>query len=146
MGVTGDFGRLTATINALSQLDRVPSRVSARAAPRITRRMQEDTAAGRDPYGRAYAPHRPATVKRWGPHPVLNMTGAGIESLTATPKVGAGISITAAVHMTFTQAGTPTQVVRAVMPNRPQLPATWNRILEEESEHAIEERLKVALK
>jgi hypothetical protein len=144
MAVTGDFGRLTATINALRGLANVPSQVAAVAAPRITGQMQADTSAQRDPFGRAYAPHKPATVKRWGPHPVLNLTGAGIGSLEAKPQAGSGIEVTADTHMAFTQAGTPTQVVRAVLPNRPGLPATWRGILEESSAEVIARRLKVA--
>jgi hypothetical protein len=72
------------------------------------------------------------------------MSGAGIESLKAEPMAGAGIQVTADEHMVFTQAGTPTQEVRAVMPNNSQLPASWNRILEEETEATIAARLKGA--
>jgi hypothetical protein len=143
-GVTGDFGRLTGTIAALKSLARIPAQVAGRAAPRIKSQMEQDTRAAVDPYGRGYAPHMPATIKRWGVHPLLDLTGAGIGSLDAQPMAGAGISVTADEHMAFTQAGTPTQEVRAVMPNSPQLPATWNRILSEESEALIKERLRSA--
>ncbi len=142
MGVSGDFGRLTGTIAALKSLTRIPSKVAAVAAPRITERMQQDTRSAVDPYGRGYAPHMPATVKRWGPHALLDLSGAGIASLEAKPLPGAGIAVTADEHMVFTQAGTPTQDVRAVMPNSPQLPASWNRILEEASVEQIEKALK----
>lgn len=142
MGVSGDFGRLTGTIAALRSLAKIPAQVAGRAAPRIKAQMQKDTQAARDPYGRPYAPHQPATVKRWGPHPLLDLTGRGIDSLDAQPMAGAGISVTADEHMAFTQAGTPTQDVRAVLPNSPQLPATWNRILEQETEAAVADRMK----
>lgn len=142
MSVTGDFGRLTGTIAALKTLAKIPAQVAGRAAPRITERMKQDTGAARDPYGRPYAPHALATVKRWGAHPLLDLSGAGIDSLDAKPLPGAGISVTADEHMVFTQAGTPTQEVRAVFPNTPQLPVAWNRILEDETEAVIAERLK----
>ncbi len=142
-GVSGDFGRLTGTIAALNELASVPSQIAAPAAERITAQMQSDTRAAQDPYGRGYAPHMPATVKRWGAHPLLELTGAGIGSLKAEPMGGAGIQVTADEHMVFTQAGTPTQDVRAVMPNQSVLPVTWNRILEEETEAAIQKRLAV---
>ena len=141
MGTTGDFGRLAGTIAALNELASVPSQIAAPAAERITEQMQNDTRSAQDPYGRAYAPHMPATVKRWGAHPLLDLSGAGIGSLKAAPMGGAGIQVTADEHMAFTQAGTPTQDVRAVMPNNAVLPASWNRILEEEAEKAIEKRL-----
>lgn len=142
MGATGDFGRLAGTIAALNSLARIPSQVATRAAPRITQQMQEDTRSAVDPYKRAYAPHMPATVKRWGAHPLLQLSGDGLGSLKAEPMAGAGIQVTADQHMAFTQAGTPTQEVRAVMPNSPQLPATWNRILDEESKAAFTRALK----
>ena len=142
MSVSGDFGRLTGTIAALRSLAKIPAQVAGRAAPMIKAQMQKDTRAARDPYGRPYAPHMPATVKRWGAHPLLDMTGAGIESLDARPLPGAGIAVTADDHMVFTQAGSSTQDVRAVLPNSPQIPATWNRILESEAEAVIAERLK----
>ncbi len=141
-GVTGDFGRLAGTIAALSKLATIPSQVAKRAAPRITDQMQDDTRAAVDPYKRPYAPHKPATVKRWGSHPLLQMSGAGVDSLKAEPMAGAGIQVTADEHMVFTQAGTPTQAVRAVTPNSPQLPASWNQIIAEETERVIAERLK----
>lgn len=143
-GVTGDFGRLTGTIAALRALARVPSRVAAIAAPRIQEQVQADTNAGQDPYARAYAPHMPATVKRWGPHQLLKLSGNGIDSLRAAPMAGAGIGLSADKHMTFTQAGTPTQEVRAVYPNNPTLPRSWNRILEQSTEQAAAEVMKVA--
>ncbi len=142
MSASGDFGRLTGTIAVLNKLASVPSQVSSVAAPRITQQMQSDTRSAVDPYKRAYAPHMPATIKRWGPHPLLDLSGTGIDSLKAEPMAGAGIQVTADDHMTFTQAGTPTQEVRAVMPNNSQLPASWNRILEESATDAIEKRLE----
>lgn len=144
MPLTGDFGRLTGTIAALRSLSKVPSAVAALAAPKLTRQMQGDARSGRDPYGNAYAPHMPATVKRWGPHRLLQLRQGGLATLKAEPSAGAGINITADQHMTFTQTGTPTQVVRAIMPNNPSLPTSYRRILEECSERVIAERLKVA--
>jgi hypothetical protein len=143
-GVSGDFGRLAATINALKNLARVPSRVAVVAAPRLTTQLQADANASRNPYGKAYEPHAPATVKRWGPHQILRMSGNGIDSLKATPAPGAGINVSADDHMNFTQSGTPTQPVRAVLPNRPQLPATYNRILEQTSAEVLNDALKAA--
>ncbi len=142
-GASGDFGRLQATINALSNLHSVPSQVAPIAAPKLTERMQQDARSGQDPYGRGYAPHELATVKRWGPHPVLRMSGDGVGSLRAVPAGGSGINVEVDQHMVFTQAGTPTQVVRAVLPNRPQLPASYTRILEDATEQVLTKRLEV---
>lgn len=143
-GVSGDFGRLTGTIAALNQLARIPSRVAVIAAPKLQAQMRKDAGAEKDPYARAFAPHKPATTKRWGAHSVLDLTGAGIGSIQAKPAAGAGITLTADDHMAFTQAGTPTQVVRAIFPNTPSLPASWRRILEASTEEALGDALKAA--
>jgi hypothetical protein len=144
-GVTGDFGRLTNTINALKRLARVPSRVAAIAAPRIAEQMQKDTRAQRNPYGQGYAPHMPATVRRWGAHPILNLTGQGLDSLDAKPMAGAGIQATAGEHMRFTQGGTVNQDARTVLPdNAGALPKSWTRILDEATAEAAAEALKGA--
>jgi hypothetical protein len=144
MSVSGDFGRLTGTIAALKSLAKIPAQVASRAAPRIKDILQKGAESGRDPYGKAYAPHTVGTVKRWGPHQLLKLSGAGLGSLDAKPMAGAGVAITADDHMVFTQAGTPTQEARTIMPNNYQLPAPILRVLEEETAAVAAERLKVA--
>ncbi len=144
MAVTGDFGRMTATINALKSLARIPSRVAAIAAPRIKAQLQQDTAAERNPYGQGYAPHKPATVKRWGAHPILDLSGQGIDSLDAQPMAGAGIQVTADEHMKFTQGGTVNQDPRTVLPDNPSLPKSWRRILEDATTGAAGQAMKGA--
>lgn len=141
-GVTGDFGRLTATINALKQLSRVPSQVAAVAAPELTEQMQADAHAEHNPYGQDFAPHQPATVKRWGAHAILNLSGDGIGSLKAAPMGGAGIEITADEHMRFSQGGTVNEPVRATIPNNPSLPTAWREILNDARDTVLERQLK----
>ncbi len=138
-GVTGDFGRLTGTIAALNKLSRVPSRVAAIAAPKLQAQVKADTAAGRDPYGRAYAPHTEATIRRWGKHPMLKLTGAGVASITVRPAAGAGIVFSADEHMKFAQGGTVNEPVRAIFPNNPSLPKSWRKILDKATEQAAKE-------
>lgn len=140
-GVTGDFGRLTGTINALKRLARVPSRVAGIAAPKLQEQVIADTNAQRDPYGRAYAPHTEATIRRWGEHPILNLTGTGIGSIRVSAKGGAGIEFEADEHMRFAQGGTKFEPVRAIFPNSATLPKSWNRILKESTEQAIAETM-----
>lgn len=131
MAISGDFPRLAGTIAALRKLSAVPSRVAAVAAPKLEAQTIADVNAGHDPYGRPYAPHAPATVKRWGRHPLLNLTGAGISSIRVRAKSGTGIEFTADEHMRFTQGGTKFQPVRAFFPSMSTLPKTWNRILKD---------------
>lgn len=143
-GASGDFGRLQATINALNGLSRVSSQVAAVASPLLTDQMQEDAGAEQDPYGNPFAPHEEATVKRWGAHPILDLTGKGIGSLKAAPSGGAGIEVSADEHMRFAQGGTMYEVARPALPNNPSLPASWNEILNEARDKVIADRLQVA--
>ena len=145
-GATGDFGRLQATINALNGLARVPSKVAAVAAPELTKQMQKDAQAARNPYGQAFEEHAIVTVKRWGPHPILDLTGQGIDSLKADPSGGAGIKVTADEHMRFAQGGTVNEPVRAVLPNNPTLPASWREILNEARDKVMTDQLKQVVK
>lgn len=143
-GVSGDFGKLAATINALNQLSRVPSTVAAVAAPKLTDQMQADANAGRNPYGQGFEPHASATIKRWGPHPILRLSGVGVGSLRATPASGSGILVTVDEHMRFSQGGTVNEPVRATLPNNPSLPASWRRVIEESRDQVLSDKLKAA--
>ena len=140
-GVTGDFGRLTATINALKSLSNISSQVAAEASPDLTLQMQIDALSERNPYGKAFQPHSPNTTKRWGPHPILDMSGGGISSLKAEPMASAGIMLTADEHMRFSQGGTENEPVRATLPNRPGLPASYRKILEDARDTVIIRRM-----
>lgn len=144
MSVTGDFGRMTGTIAALKRLSRVPSRVAAIAAPRLQDQVLADTDAGRDPYGRGYAPHTEATIRRWGEHPLLNLTSVGIDSIRVVPKQGAGIEFTADEHMRFAQGGTKFEPVRAIFPNLPVIPKRWKAILDDATKQAVSEATRGA--
>lgn len=141
-GVSGDFGRLAGTIAALNRLSRVPSRVAAIAAPKLEEQAHADAFAGRDPYGRAFAPLAPATLRRWGKHRPLNLTGAGIASIRVRPRGGAGIEFTATEYMRFSQGGTVNEPVRATLPNRATLPKSWNAILKQAAAQAFGEVAK----
>ncbi len=145
-GATGDFGLLQATINALNGLAGVPSRVAAVAAPELTEQMQADARAQRNPYGQAFEGHAEATVRRWGQHPILDLTGGGIDSLKAEPKGGAGIEVTADEHMRFAQGGTIFEPVRAVLPNNPTLPQSWREILSQARDKVMAEKLARVVK
>lgn len=141
-GVSGDYGKLWATIAGLKSLSKIPSKVAAAAAPKLAQQARNDATLERNPYGRAFAPHAPATTKRWGAHGVLQLSGKGIGSIDVTPSAGAGLTLTAADHMAFSQYGTPTEPIRNVFPNNPTLPKGWTRILE----RCAEQQLKKALK
>lgn len=137
--LSGDFERLAGTINSLKVLARVPSKVASIAAPRLQRYIEVSTKRGVDAYAVAFQPHAPATVKRWGAHPILNLTGNGMQSVSVRPMSGAGIRFSASDHMRFAQGGTRYEPVRAFFPNNPSLPEAWNEILELSVQTAIKQ-------
>jgi hypothetical protein len=142
-GVTGDYNRLWATISGLKSLSKIPSQVAKAAAPKLAQRARNDASLERDPYGNAFRPHQPATIKRWGPHNILQLTGKGITSISARPLAGAGILLQAADHMVFSQLGTVNERARPIFPNNPTLPKSWQTIIERETESRAQAALKV---
>jgi hypothetical protein len=62
------IGKLDKTLSSLSD---VPRRVSVDVAPKLTRLLDQEYAQGRDPYGRAWAPLRPATIATGRRNPPL---------------------------------------------------------------------------
>ncbi len=143
-GVTGDYNRMWATVAGLKSLSRIPAQVAKAVAPKLAQRARNDAALERDPYGNAFAPHKPATVKRWGVHNILQLTGNGIDSITAYPSQGAGVTLAAADHMAFAQFGTPTEKARPVFPNNPTVPKSWATIIERETARKAQAALKAA--
>ena len=140
MSVTGDWAGLQSTIRALGKLARVPSRVAAIAAPKIEAEIRKTFAENRDPYGKAWAPHKPATVKRWGEHPLLRLTGEGLAEIEVKPLPSAGIAVTSPSEgLAFSQAGTVNQVPRRFLPYLPVLPKSWRAALEKATEEAAKE-------
>ena len=144
MPMAGDWGRLQATIRGLRKLATVPARVATLGAVAIKAEIDRGFATSTDPYGKKWAAHLPATVKRWGKHPLLRLTGAGQADITVTAMPGAGISVTSTSEgLAFSQGGTVNQEVRRFLPVD-QFPATWNAALEKAANESIGEALRNA--
>lgn len=126
------IGRLKETIRKLSDL---PRAVAVEAAPGINRLLREEFLNGTDPYGRPWAPLRPATLARGRRPPPLTDTKALRDGTKATPRSGrrAGlVLITGAPYGYFHQVGFrvgKTNVEpRRVLPQS-GLPAGWKIVL-----------------
>lgn len=130
MPLTGDWGRLQATVRAMRKLAEVPSRASALAAKEIKREIDKSFSANTDPYGHKWEAHASSTVRRWGKHPLLRLTGAGKRAISVRALPGAGIAIESPDEgLAFAQGGTVNEPKRRFLPEN-QLPATWNRAIE----------------
>lgn len=115
----------------IGRLAAVPSRMAPAASREIARLIESEFATGRDPYGRAWAKLKPATLARGRRPPPLTATGKMRGSVQVRPAPGAGIAITfgSATPAIFHQYGTRKMAARPMLP-RGTFPATWARALE----------------
>jgi hypothetical protein len=144
MPLTGDFARLQSTIRGLRALARVPAVVSVEGAKAIKSEIDREFATATDPYGQPWAPHQPSTVRRWGKHPLLRLTGAGLASIQVRPMPKAGISVTVdSEGLMFAQGGTRYEVRRRWLPDD-RMPQKWRIALEKAAEKAAKEALRGA--
>ena len=127
---------------ALSQLKRVPAKVSKPFAAFITRDLQKSARSGNDPYGKAHAPLRPATIRKKGHATILEDSNTLIPSLAGVPLGGAGVGLSvgpsyAHYHIT----GTKHMKARAFLPVS-GMPAAWHAELKRLVSKAAKETLK----
>lgn len=116
--------------NALRELTRVPSRVSSKAAPAIERLWRRDYMAGLDPYGKAWAPLRPSTVRRKGHDRIMVESGETLAQTRARPLGGAGIALRTGPKASWHMQATASRPARRVLPAF-GLPKTWRAELRE---------------
>lgn len=144
MPFNGDFTRLQATIRGLRALSKVPAQVSRAAAKEIRAEIQKSFDSRRDPYQQPWQPHAPETIRRWGRHPLLRLTGAGEASIRVYPKSGAGIAVSVESDgLIFAQSGTVAEPRRRWLPDD-QMPRTWRLALERATKKSIKEALRAA--
>lgn len=141
MGWTGDISRMGDLAKRVADLGAVPSRASAKASEAIAELIEEEFHDQADPYGNSWTPHAPATVDRWGEHPVLDLTGMMRGSVSVRPLAGAGIGITvdhpAAIH----QAGWSNGPARPVLPSR-AMPPRWREALDAALAESIKDTMR----
>jgi hypothetical protein len=110
-----------------------PSRASAAVAKNIAAVIEDEFAGEADPYGNAWAPHADATVERWGPHPILHLSGSMHCSVDVRPMAGAGVSVTidhpAAPHQTGWSGPQGSGPARPILPAG-SMPQRWREAIE----------------
>lgn len=142
--ISGDWARLQATVRGLRALARVPAKVAAASAIAIKSEIDSSFEISSDPYGHQWEEHASATIRRWGAHPLLRLTGAGKEQITVAPISGAGIAVTSpSAGLAYSQGGTVNQPARRFLPTD-QMPAKWRRALERAATAEMTEMLRAA--
>jgi len=106
------------------------------------RDLMQRFAAGEDPYRRAWAPLKPATLAKGRRPPPLTDTGRGKRGIRFSPSRGSGIGITSSVgYMRYHMRATAHRAARKFLPEG-RLPKAWLRVWDE----AIERRAKKVLR
>ena len=121
----------------LRKLGDVPSRVAREAADALTARLAAGFASGMDPYGNAWAPLAPATIRKGRTPPPLTEGGSLAGGTRVVPLSGAGLGLEsietlsrgapASIHMTG--ASGKNLPARPFLPTN-ALPATWRADLQ----------------
>lgn len=125
----------------LGRLTQVPSQVSAEVAEKISVLIDEQFAAGKDAYGQAWKPLKPATIAKGRRPPPLTDSGAMRGAITVKPSSGAGIEISSPTdYARFHQTGTKYMVPREVLPDHANLPPSWQKAIEESFRNKMKNR------
>lgn len=113
---------------ALRDLAAVPSKVAADVARAMKQDLLMRFARGEDPYGRAWAPLKPATLAKGRRPPPLTDTGRGKHGIRFSPLRGAGVGIRSTVrYMRYHMRATPDRAARKFLPEG-TLPKNWRVI------------------
>lgn len=140
MGSAAGFVALAKMRKSLAQMQRVPSRAATAATKEIQAHVDAQFSAGIDPYGNAWEGHADATVKRWGEHPILDLTGELAGGVTVSPSRGSGIKATIdEEYGVFHQIGTANMPARVILPDGRGLPDTWRRSIADACDKAFSE-------
>ncbi len=123
------FRRLAERLGGLAT---IPSRISAPVAVRFNELLRAEFDSGSDPYGKPWAPLKPSTVRKKGHDLVLIETNKLAAETIAIPRGGAGIELITLPYGAFHQTGTKWMVPREILPDRADLPLTWQAVIREE--------------
>lgn len=126
---SGDIGAMGRLAENIGRLASVPSQAAPRVAKAIDGLIQDEFGSASDPYGTPWKEHAPATVERWGAHPILQLTQAMRSETSVQPMQGAGVSITFGVpyvapHQTGWSGPQGSGPARPILPSR-GMPQSW---------------------
>lgn len=127
----------------LAELQDIPSRIAGEVASGITEGLRQQFDASTDPYGQAWKPLRPQTIKRkGGDSRILRREDVLSSETIARPTAGAGIEITSVAYGQFHQNGTQHMVSRKVLPDGDELPEAWQDLIDAAATAAVRKALR----
>lgn len=141
----GDISKIGELADRLGDLARVPSIAAERVAHELEDLIQAEFDGQHDPYGHAWKKHAPATVQRWGEHPILDLTSKMRGSVNVRPMQGAGVAISiahpAAPHQTGWSGPQGSGPARPILPAGRALPESWQETIDETIEREVHRRM-----
>lgn len=127
----------------LRELEGIPSRISGEVAKGINAEIQKQFTSGTDPYGRAWKPLLPQTVRRkGGDRRILRRTDNMSSETVARPMSGAGVEVTSVSYGGYHQIGTKHMVARPIGPDGAELPDSWQKVIDKTSSDAFKKALR----
>jgi hypothetical protein len=127
----------------IGALEGIPSRIARPVADRFTELLGQEFDQETNPYGVPWAELADSTIRKKGHDQILFETGELSENTIAVPLSGAGIELRSVDHGQFHQAGDPPRMpARKILPDRAELPLSWQNAIREETEAAFKRTLK----
>jgi hypothetical protein len=127
---------------ALKSLLGVPAQIAAAVSKDINKDIQDKFDAGQDPYGKSWAPLKPATLAKGRHPPPLTDTRKGRKGVKAKPMQGAGISLTSSIsYMAIHQKGNPPILARRSFFPDNTIPKQWLKFWESRLAKGIKVKL-----
>ncbi len=127
---------------ALRELARVPSKVTAKAAPAIEQMWRRSYLAGTDPYGNAWEKNKRSTIKRKGHDLVMfgkDEPNETFQSTRVRPLPGAGLSLRTGPIAAYHMEATDKRPARRILPAF-GLPKAWRAKLREITTAVMQKR------
>lgn len=129
--------------DTLAELEGIPSRITSEVADSINEDLRAQFDAGLDPYGAAWAPLLPSTVRRKaGDRRILRQTDTLRDETIARPTSGAGIEITSVEYGGYHQGPTADRVARPILPQEGELPKAWQEAIGDASSKAFAKAMR----
>jgi hypothetical protein len=126
---------------SLRQLAKVPAKIAKPVAKRLKKDQERYFNLGVDPYGRPWAPLKPATLAKGRHPPPLTDTRKGRRGIKFTPAKGAGVQIRSFVsYMAGHMRKTANRAARKFLPEN-RLPRKWQEITQDEYTKAVKRHL-----
>lgn len=145
MAWNGDISKMGQLARNVGKLASVPARASARVAKDIAALIAEEFQHQADPYGNAWKAHAPATVERWGEHPILDLSGEMRRSVDVRPMSGAGVSVTidhpSEDHQTGWSGRQGKGPARPILPSGP-MPGRWREAINAALNSLVKETMR----